>query len=139
VEAVTEPGTTSPAVQIIESGQRLLLVEDDVGVAAIAVDLLAGLGLQVETVETGAEALSALARIPFDIMLSDVVMPGGMTGIELARQAAGLYPALRIILTSGYAGEDVDDALADAPWPLVRKPYSGEELARVLGRVPVDP
>jgi len=128
--------SVSPPVEVIEGGQRLLLVEDDVGVAAIAVDLLTGLGFQVEPVETGAEALAALGRTTFDVMLSDVVMPGGMTGIELARTAAGLYPALRIILTSGYAGEDVDDALADAPWPFIRKPYSGKELTRVLGRAP---
>jgi two-component SAPR family response regulator len=57
-----------------------------------------------------------------------------MTGIDLARQASVLYPALRIVLTSGYAGADVDEALADTPWPFIRKPYSGEQLARALGR-----
>ncbi len=132
-DAVPEPN--DPAT--LAGGQRLLLVEDDLGVAAIAVDLLQGLGLEVEAVETGVDALAALSRARFDIMLSDVVMPGGMTGIELARQAAALYPALRIILTSGYAGDDVDDALADAPWPFIRKPYSGEQLARALGRAAV--
>ncbi len=131
--AATEAtASASSAADVIQGGQRLLLVEDDVSVAAIAVDQLAGLGFEVEPVETGAEALSALARTTFDIMLSDVVMPGGMTGIELARTAAGLYPALRIVLTSGYAGEDVDNALAGAPWPFIRKPYSGQDLARVL-------
>ncbi|WP_396595530.1 PAS domain S-box protein [Brevundimonas sp. R86498] len=134
-ETDREPAGTAAPVETIEQGQRLLLVEDDAGVAAIAVDLLAGLGFHVETAESGAEALLALGGSPFDIMLSDVVMPGGMTGIELARKAAGLYPTLRIVLTSGYAGEDVDKALSDAPWPFLRKPYSGEELARALGRV----
>ena len=71
-------------------------------------------------------------------MLSDVVMPGGMTGIELARLCERDYPAMRVVLTSGYAGDDVDAALADAPWPFLRKPYSGEQLARVLGDL-VDP
>jgi PAS domain S-box-containing protein len=135
--APVEPGEAVPAPSIvgtIDEGQRLLLVEDDAGVAAIAVDLLTGMGLEVEAVETGAEALAALSEGRFDIMLSDVVMPGGMTGIELARQAAALHPGLRILLTSGYAGDDVDDALADTPWPFVRKPYSGDDLARALGR-----
>ncbi|MDP3403656.1 MAG: PAS domain S-box protein [Brevundimonas sp.] len=136
VEIKQERSDAASPAATIEGGQRLLLVEDDIGVATIAVDLLAGLGFKVETAETGAEALLALRRSSFEIMLSDVVMPGGMTGIELARQAADLYPALRIVLTSGYAGDDVDKALSDAPWPFLRKPYSGEELARVLGRIP---
>jgi len=126
------PGTTTWRDT---SGQSVLLVEDDPGVATIAVDLLDRLGLEVETVETGPDALRALARRSFDIMLTDIVMPGGMTGIELARQAASLYPALRIVLTSGYVGEDVDAALADAPWPFIRKPYSSEDLGPALGRV----
>jgi PAS domain S-box-containing protein len=116
----------------IPGGHRLLLVEDDVNVAAIAVELLTGLGLDVQAVETAPQALQILSEGHFDIMLSDVVMPGGMTGIELARICAQRYPDLPILLTSGYAGDDVDEALADAPWPFLRKPYSGEQLREAL-------
>jgi len=123
----------SDASEAIPGGRRLLLVEDDVGVSAIAVELLTGLGLEVEAVETGPEALQVLAYSHFDVMLSDVVMPGGMTGIELARLCATRHPDLRILLTSGYAGDDVDEALSDAPWPFLRKPYSGEQLRKALG------
>jgi PAS domain S-box-containing protein len=123
------PGTTAP----LASGGRLLLVEDDLSVAVVALELLQGLGLEVRTVENGPQALDLLARERFDVMLSDIVMPGGMTGIELARRCEREHPHMRIVLTSGYAGEDVDAALADAPWPFLRKPYSGEQLARVLG------
>jgi len=108
--------------------RRVLLVEDDPGVSAIAVELLEGLGYAVEAVESGPAALEALALGGFDAMLSDVVMPGGMSGIELARLAGRHYPALPIALTSGYAGDDVDAALADAPWPFLRKPYSRDQL-----------
>jgi hypothetical protein len=59
-----------------------------------------------------------------------------MTGIELARECARAWPDMRIVLTSGYAGDDVDAALSDAPWPFVRKPYSGQQLAAVLGDLP---
>jgi PAS domain S-box-containing protein len=124
------PAAAPPADSLV--GRRLLLVEDDPGVAAVAVELLETLGLEVRTVDTGPKALEALAGERFDLMLSDVVMPGGMTGIELSRQCARDYPEMRIVLTSGYAGEDVDQALADAPWPFLRKPYSGEQLAQVL-------
>ncbi|HST90656.1 MAG TPA: response regulator, partial [Brevundimonas sp.] len=116
-------------------GRRLLLVEDDVGVAAIALELLEGMGMEVRLADTAPGALDLLKTERFDVMLSDIVMPGGMTGIELARQCERDHPHMRIVLTSGYAGEDVDAALADAPWPFLRKPYSGEQLARVLGDV----
>jgi PAS domain S-box-containing protein len=112
----------------------LLLVEDDPGVAAVAFDLLTEHGLSVTLAENGPEALARLETATFDIMLTDVVMPGGMSGIELARRAADLYPAMRILLASGYAGDDVDDDLVGASWPLLRKPYSGEELFQALGR-----
>lgn len=127
------PAPSGAKVEASLADRRLLLVEDDPGVAAVAVELLETLGLEVKTAETGARALEALEAERFDLMLSDVVMPGGMTGIELARRCARDYPDMRIVLTSGYAGEDVDQALADAPWPFLRKPYSGEQLAQVLG------
>ena len=117
------------------AGRRLLLVEDDVSVAAVALELLQGLGLEVRAVETAPQALDLLKQERFDMILSDVVMPGGMTGIELARMCGRDYPDMRVVLTSGYAGEDVDAALADAPWPFLRKPYSGEQLARILGEL----
>ena len=118
---------------LLRSGQSILLVEDDPGVAAIAVEQLRGLGLEVEKAENAAEALGVLERRSFDIMLTDIVMPGGMTGVELARLAAERYPDLAIILTSGYAGDDVDLALVDVPWQFLRKPYSGEQLREALG------
>lgn len=118
------------------AGRRLLLVEDDAGVADVALELLQSMGMEVSVAETAPQALDRLKTETFDVMLSDVVMPGGMTGIELARECARRWPDMRIVLTSGYAGEDVDEALSDAPWPFLRKPYSSEELARALGETP---
>lgn len=132
-ERAPSSATEDPITGAGLAGRRLLLVEDDPGVAAVALELLETLGLEVQTADTGPRALEALEAGPFDMMLSDVVMPGGMTGIELARRCARDYPGMRIVLTSGYAGEDVDKALADAPWPFLRKPYSGEQLAQALG------
>ena len=135
-EAVGIAADAGPeAARPLAAGRRLLLVEDDVSVTVVALELLEGLGLEVRAVETAPQALDLLKREKFDMMLSDVVMPGGMTGIELARACGRDYPDMRVVLTSGYAGEDVDAALADAPWPFLRKPYSGEQLARVLGEL----
>ncbi|RZJ01305.1 MAG: PAS domain S-box protein [Brevundimonas sp.] len=130
-DAAIEPAQAGARTGI--EGRRLLLVEDDVGVAAIALELLEGMGMEVRLADTAPGALDLLRTERFDVMLSDIVMPGGMTGIELARACARDYPEMRIVLTSGYAGEDVDAALSDAPWPFLRKPYSGQQLADVLG------
>jgi PAS domain S-box-containing protein len=111
---------------------RVLLVEDDAAVATVAEELLQGLGYEVEVADSGEAALTALAAGAFDLMLTDVIMPGGMNGAELARRVAAEYPHMRLVLTSGYAGEDVAATLADAPWPFLRKPYSEAELARAL-------
>ena len=133
-ETIT-PEAPRPEIEAIPPGRRLLLVEDDVSVAAVAMELLQGLGLEVVAVESGPQALEVLSGARFDVMLSDVVMPGGMTGIVLARHCADRYPAMRILLTSGYAGDDVDEALSDAPWPFLRKPYSGDQLRQALGEL----
>lgn len=116
------------------AGCRLLLVEDDPQVSQMAVVLLQGLGLKTSTAATAGQALAILARQRFDLMLSDVVMPGDMSGIELARTCAVKWPEMKVLLTSGYAGEDVEDALSDAPWRLLSKPYSGEQLGEALAR-----
>jgi len=138
-DAITDASPAARNEEALPAGHRLLLVEDDIGVAAVAMELLAEMGLDVVATESGPQALEALATEQFDLMLSDVVMPGGMTGIELARRCAVDYPQMRVVLTSGYAGDDVDEALADAPWDILRKPYSAEQLRRVLGEVlPLD-
>ncbi|WAC59350.1 hybrid sensor histidine kinase/response regulator [Brevundimonas sp. SL130] len=113
-------------------GGRMLLVEDDASVAAVALDLLEGFGLEVQLAESGPDALEALRKARFDLMLTDIVMPGGMSGIDLARQAAQDWPEMRIALTSGYVGDDVDQVLAGSPWPFLRKPYSTEQLRSIV-------
>ena len=117
------------------TGRRVLLVEDDQAVSAVAMDLLKSFGLDVVAVENADQALTALEASSFDLMLTDIVMPGGMSGIDLARVTARRWPAMHIVLTSGYAGDDVDQALKDAPWPLLPKPYAAEELQRRLGEI----
>ncbi|MBX3478382.1 MAG: PAS domain S-box protein [Brevundimonas sp.] len=116
----------------IVAGRRILLVEDDPAVGAVAVDMLKSMGLEVTAAETAPQALDLLEQGAFDMMLTDIVMPGGMSGVELARRASERYPAMRIVLTSGYAGDDVDETLKDAPWPFLAKPYSADQLRRLL-------
>ena len=59
-------------------------------------------------------------------------MPGGMNGAQLAVEARRLRPELKVLLTSGYAGEHGVGQVIDADWPVLSKPYRRDELARTL-------
>ncbi len=115
----------------------VLLVEDDLAVGDMVEAMLGDLGHAVVRAERPDEAMQILRRgQPFDLMLTDLVMPGGKSGIDLAYEAVELRPGLPIILSSGYTGETLN-AAAQAPWPLLPKPYSAEALAEMIQAVAV--
>jgi PAS domain S-box-containing protein len=114
---------------------RVLLVEDDSQVAELVEAMLLDLGHQVQVAQNAAAALTILrAGEPVDLMLTDLIMPGDKSGVDLAREAVSLRPELPIVLSSGYTGE-VLSAAEHTPWPLLRKPYGAEQLARTIADV----
>jgi PAS domain S-box-containing protein len=122
-------------VATIHGGRSLavLLVEDDPSVATITEAMLADLGHRVRLASDALEALEFLrSDVHVDVLFSDVMMPGGMNGAELALQAKGMRPQLKILLTSGYAGEELEAALAHGSQPFIRKPYLATELDSAL-------
>ena len=112
----------------------VLVCEDDDDVAALVVDMLAQLGHAPTRVTTAGAALGALAdgRV-VDLLFTDVLMPGGMDGLALAREVARRRPGLPVLLTTGYTGGGA--AAVPLGLPLLRKPYRIEELAQALERV----
>ncbi|PWG63682.1 hybrid sensor histidine kinase/response regulator [Spiribacter halobius] len=116
-------------------GLQVLLVEDDDTVRQLVVDQLQALGCAVTAVDRGDAARERLeAGVPgFDVLISDVVMPGGLSGPELAREARQRWPALRVLLTSGYpdraseAGADLPEGVA-----FLAKPFRAAQLAAAL-------
>ena len=66
------------------------------------------------------------------MLISDIVMPGGVSGVDVANTGRELDAGLAILLTTGYAGERVDGAPADLPWAILRKPFRTEELAAAM-------
>ena len=125
-----QAGGDQPVLHARGGGETVLVVEDEPQVRQIAQAHLRSLGYQVLAAGNGAEALDILkspARI--DLMLSDVVMPGGIDGRQLARQALEIRPGLPILLASGYApdGHDTPDGPGDLP--MLHKPYRRGELA----------
>jgi CheY-like chemotaxis protein len=100
-------------------------------VLALAVETLTELGYQVTTATSAATALKHLrGRRGFDLLLSDVVMPGGVNGVELAREALRERPELKVLLTSGYIGDEASSWANQ--FPMIDKPYSRPEMAAKL-------
>jgi two-component system cell cycle response regulator CpdR len=83
---------------------RILIVEDEPGVRDFVKRGLLSVGYDVTAVEDAEQALDKLAKNPFQLMLTDIVMPG-MDGISLSLKAAKDYPDLKILLMTGYANE----------------------------------
>jgi signal transduction histidine kinase/CheY-like chemotaxis protein len=109
-----------------------LLVEDDREVAALTREMLNCLGFAVTHVASAEAALGALANDrAIDIVLSDIMMPGGVNGLELAREIRRRQYTLPIILTTGYVEAAV--GMKDDEFHLLPKPYSLEALAEALG------
>ena len=111
---------------------NLLLVEDDPEVAALNRELLASLGFTVTHVASAEAALRSLAASrDIDVVLSDVMMPGGVSGLQLAREIRRRDPTLPILLTTGYV-ESVAN-MQDGEFDVLLKPYTIESLAQALG------
>jgi PAS domain S-box-containing protein len=111
---------------------QVLLVEDDQEVAALTRELLTSLGFAVVRVGSAEAALGALANArDIDAVLSDVMMPGGVSGLQLAREIRRRHPGIPILLTTGYQ-ESVAD-LKDGEFEVLLKPYTVESLADALG------
>jgi len=118
----------------------ILLVEDDPSVAAVTEIMLLDLGHKVHRAANAEEALRILwSEAEIDVLFSDVVMPGGMNGAELAKQAAALRPLLKVLLSSGFAGESLDEWLSQGAWPFLRKPFLSTELAEALASLHPEP
>jgi PAS domain S-box-containing protein len=113
-------------------GRRILIVEDNLEVGRFSTQLLQDLGYQTSWAISADEALALLEHGAFDVVFSDVVMPG-MSGVELGRLIRDRHPGLPVILTSGYS--HVLAAEGHDGFELLQKPYSVEELSRVLQKV----
>ena len=115
-----------------QSPARVLLVEDDPEVAALVDAMLGDLGHTVVRAGGVAEALERLDQDQaIELVLSDVIMPGGQSGVDLAEHLAAARPGLPVVLCSGYTGGDQGRARA-GDWPFLAKPFSLDSLARAL-------
>jgi PAS domain S-box-containing protein len=128
-EAAPLAATPSPS-----GSETLLIVEDEEDVRQIACRVLAGLGYRILQAGDGKAALALVdSDVSIDLLFTDVVLPGGMNGPEIARRALARRPGLKVLYTSGYTGNAIQqlDALA-TPVRLITKPYPIDELAQTV-------
>lgn len=130
------PRTDDPVAEAKEGGsvdpsgsERILVVEDSDDVRHAVADLLTGWGYRVEVAENPDVAAALLRKdAAFDLLFTDIVMPGTMTAIELAELAQKLRPGMAVLLTSGFARGLIPD-YGRSGYPMIPKPYSSEALA----------
>ncbi len=108
---------------------RILLVEDNAQVADVTAQMLSSMGFQVEVTDRARKAIERLETGGIDLLLTDVVMPDGLNGVDLAVRIRERFPALPILLTSGYNAVVVPDGAAFA---VLRKPVPYDDLYRAI-------
>jgi CheY-like chemotaxis protein len=111
------------------TGGRILLVEDNPQVADVMVQMLTSMGFEVEVTDRARKAIERLGTGGIDLLLTDVVMPDGLNGVDLAARVRAQFPALPILLISGYNDVAAPDGAA---FPVLRKPIPYDELHRAI-------
>ena len=127
-------GALAPDAKI-ESGHfrgRVLLVEDDVFVAELAAGMFNELGFEAVVTHSAKEALERLSgeQRP-TLVFTDIVMPGGISGIELAQKVRARFPELPVLLTTGYS----EQVAGNHGFPVLHKPYELSSLAEGLAKL----
>lgn len=111
----------------------LLLVEDDINVSQHLVRQIKRWGFEVETAADGASAMQKLqSKKEFDILLTDIVMPGTLTGLDLAEAAGTTHPNMKVVFMSGYAGDSVKHKALERSENFLLKPFSSAQLKEIL-------
>jgi PAS domain S-box-containing protein len=130
---VPEAPADEAADALAGRGETILVVEDDAGVRRVSVRRVKELGYRVVEAENGPAALQCLeAGAHIDLLFTDVIMPGGMTGVELAQRVQRQFPSTAVLLTSGYAEPKLLQFDGIEEWTLLKKPYTAANLSKTL-------
>jgi PAS domain S-box-containing protein len=134
-DGAQEEAAVRPTTALPRGHERILVVEDELQVRASVVKQLQSLGYAVAEAAHGEAAIEILetARLPYDLLLTDVVMPGPLGGRALADEVLRRWPATKIVFVSGYAENAVlHDGQADEGVVLLSKPFRKSDLARTV-------
>ncbi|MCP3669592.1 MAG: response regulator [Gammaproteobacteria bacterium] len=119
-------------IQLPHGQETILVVDDEEDLIELAQQCLEDLGYTVVTAASGIQAMEVLAENPsIDLLFSDIVMPGGINGYELAEQAEASHPGIKVLLTSGYTGKAVaHNGQARFAANILSNPHTKTELAQ---------
>ena len=130
-EEATAAQTRAEPVPLSENCEVVLVVEDNPDVRELTMQRVEGLGYVVREAESGAAAIRILeSGEDVQLVLSDIVMAGGVSGYDVARWVAQHAPQIKVLLTTGYAAEEAQSGPQSGA--ILRKPYKRDELARAL-------
>ena len=135
--AAETPEPAEATEEPVRGGATVLVVEDNTEVLDVTVELLEKLGYRVFYANNGREALTLLEKSDrIDLLLTDLVMPGGMDGVDLALAVQRTRPTTRVVFMSGYPDEaTATEGVHESGAPLLHKPFKTGELARVINEV----
>jgi PAS domain S-box-containing protein len=121
---------------LAHDGEVVLAVDDNADVRATVAAYLRELGYRVETAENAETAMQKI-RTPtkIDLLFTDIIMPGGINGRQLAEEARAVRPDLKVLFTSGFPGDSLGNVELEAGAALLGKPYRRIDLARKLHEV----
>jgi len=126
---------SKPTAEVRGGNERILLVEDEPALREMAVMLLESSGYRVASAETGGEAFHVWQQAggEFDLLLTDMVLPGGLTGLDTAEKLLAQKPGLKIVIISGYGTDDLShEAISRLDAGFVSKPYTHQALAQAV-------
>jgi PAS domain S-box-containing protein len=124
-----------PAALIRGNGETVLAVEDNAGLRRVVVRQLTELGYRVLEAEDAQTAFQILESGGVDLLFTDIVMPGGTSGYELARTVLSRWPAIKIVLTSGFPENKINGDPNAPSLRLLSKPYRRDDLGRLIREV----
>ncbi len=139
-ESNAEPGALKArGAELPQGSETILLVEDDPRLLRVLSKRLRSLGYQIVEADSGVAAMAQLAVRPEIVLVfTDMVMPGGMTGYDLAQAAWAIKPGLKVLFTSGYTEPGIARlGVSAGAW--LKKPYTADELAEKIRQVLHDP
>ncbi len=130
--ATAVPGLPAP----VHRTGRVLLVDDDITVRQLIAEALTDEGHIVTEADRAAPALELLRAASFDLLITDLGLPGGMTGQQLAAAALAIQPALKLLAITGYANRAASDSTDKIQLDILAKPFKLDALcARVASHL----
>ena len=141
-ESAVEEAAMRRAPRPIGGQERILVVEDEAQVRASVVQQLQSLGYTVDQAADGTEGLASFAAavVPYDLLLTDVMMPGSLNGKALAEAVLARWPATKVVFMSGYSEDAIiHDGRLDVGTVLLSKPFRKKDLAQIVRKVLAGP